>query len=516
MMIKNLSLQLNEAGKIKIGKKGGAVTSSTGTTFRAPKKLDHFQLTTTEKNSDGDYIVDVDLQNKIKASGAGLVNKDGCLVGLPIRLLYDDTELNFPTQYVSYVSGQLSCSGDGETSRKRIDDYKVEHPCPCPRVDQGYEGKDKCKPTGTLTVVIDEAGLFGQAHKFRTTSMNSIKGILGGIELIKTATGGRIAGLPLMLTLTQKQTVTPGGASTIYIVSVCYRGNLADLKAEALRIMADEKQYMIAMDGIENAARVKDGIGIAVGTDEEREFVEEFFPHAAVVEPVVEAVVDPVAVEPVKNEQAVSETVKTEQEPFNTDTTTATEKPAEDLPGILVPAGQYKKVYEAFKAEKDFYRAMALAKRMQKGNLLYWLANTYSDIEFEPNIKKPETLELIENVLRSTLQVKEENKLADPEPIIPATPPPVQTYTEDDGTEYVRSWDDSGPITKDQLRRLVQLKVALEKQGVLKPDKWPQHVQFFTDAAGKEISTAVNLTTVQGDTFIRMLESNLKTEEIAV
>jgi hypothetical protein len=101
------------------------------------------------------------------------------------------------------------------------------------------------------------------------------------------------------------------------------------------------------------------------------------------------------------------------------------------------------------------------------------------------------------------------------EPKTTTTAPPVQGVIGDDGQKYIRSWDNSGPITKDQLRRLVQLKTTLEKQGVLRPDKWTEHVQFFVDQAGEKISTAVKLTTEQGDTFIRMLEANLIDESVA-
>jgi hypothetical protein len=505
-MIKNLSLQLNEAGKIKIGVKGKEVTSKQGKSFRPPERLDHFQITTTEKDENGDYIVDVALQNRIIESGTGIVNADGHLIGLPIRLLYDDTELNFPTQYVSYVSGQRSCSGDGEVSRKRIDDYQVDHPCPCPRVEQGYEGKDKCKPTGTLAVVLDDAGLFGQAHKFRTTSMNSIKGILGGMELIKTATNGRIAGLPLMLALTQKQTVTPGGPSTIYVVSVCYRGNLADLKTEALRIMMDEKQFLLAMNNIAQAATKQDVcVNIVNGSDDEKDFVEEFFPDA--VEPV--AGTDDKKTEPEPETNVDQSGAETTEESKETETV--------DIPS-LKPVGSYGKIYESFINELDIDKAMALANRLQKGNLFYHLETNHPDVNINPKMLKPELLELVHDCLKQALPVEQEAETQPTEQIEENaeqldTGDQTDINTSDQSDQPASAWDDSGPIVKDQLRRLVQLKTQLEKQGVLRPDKWSEHVQFFTDANGEKITTAVKLTKNQGDTFIKMLESAIKEED---
>jgi len=285
MGIKNLPVQLNSAGLIKIGVKGEMVTSSGGVDFRKPQKLDHFLITTTERDENGDFIVDTELQNKILKGGTGRVNAAGNLIGIPIRLLYNDTDDNFPTQYACYASGKLVCSGDGEKSKKRLDDFTKEHPCPCARIAPGYEGKDRCKPTGKLTCIIDEAGLFGQAHTFRTTSMNSVRGILGGLELLKTATKGRLAGLPLMLTMNAKQTQTPSGApTTVFVVSICYRGSMTELRQEVLTILAQEKQYLIGMDDINTTTLDPTTVGIQPGSEEEKEFVEEFFPDAVVID----------------------------------------------------------------------------------------------------------------------------------------------------------------------------------------------------------------------------------------
>lgn len=518
-MIKGLQKQLNPGGLIKIGKKGAMVKSANGVEFRPPKKLDHFQLVTTEKDANGDYIVDVDLQNKIKASGNGLVNKNGCLVGLPIRLLYNDLELNFPHRYVSYVSGKLSCHGDGETSYKRIDSFQVKHTCPCPRVESGYDGNDKCKPSGALTCIIDEAGLFGQTHTFRTTSLNTIKGIIGGIDLISMATGGRIAGLPLMLTMNAKQTTTPQGINTtVYVVSICYRGGMADLRDEALRIMSTEKQYLLTMDSMEAAAKESAAV-LVVNPDDERDYVEEFFPEAAVKE--INGEVETVDTQAPEAPETPEET-KTESGQVGTET--------EELQGLLRPVGQYKKIYDQFVAEKDLFRAVAIAKRLQKGNLLYWLANTYPDIDFEPNIKKPEALELITNVLESVLRPASSGhteqahvqleEAKEQEPFTPYTdhapePQPEPEQNQNSGSTDPRSWDDSGPIQKDQLRELVRLKEILQKQGTLKPDKWVDHVKYFLDANGQPIEKATLLTTVQGEHFIDMLEAHVKEEQAA-
>ena len=389
-MIKNITLQINSAGKIKIGKKGKEVTSSAGKAFRMPEKLDHFQIVTTEKNEDGDYIVDTTLENRIKEAGTGIVNDTGNLVGIPIRLLYNDTELNFNTKLASYVKGKLSCVGDGETATKRIDDFTKTHKCPCSRIEFDYTGNDKCKYNGNLTCIVDEAGLFGQAHNFRTTSINSVKGILGGLELIRTATGGRIAGLPLMLTLNARSTQTPQGQNTtIYIVSVCYRGSLSDLRKEVMQVMSEEHQYLIGMDSLETEAyKMLESSPIVSSDDEQKEISEEFYPESLPL-PVADVETD------VKHEAITTETPNPYIEP-------PAGNEESDTPGEL-PVGPYKAVYEKLLIETDYEKAISLVKRLTKGNLVYFLTRKFSDvveIDIE-DVKKPELIKICETALAS-------------------------------------------------------------------------------------------------------------------
>lgn len=267
-MIKNLPLQLNEAGKIKIGIKGETITSGKGNEFRPPQKLDHFILTTTEKNDAGDYVLDTDLIDRIKKNGTGLINNDGNLVGIPIRLLYENVEQNFPTRYACYAGRKLSCYGDGEKAFRRIDDYKKGYPCPCNRLDPDYDGDQKCKANGRLICMIDEAGLFGQVHIFRTTSINSVKGIWGGMELIKVATKGRLAGVSLMLTLNAKHT----DHGIAYVVSVCFNGTMEALRDSVHALAAKERVYLLDVPGT--------GSVVEPGTEDEHDFVDEFYPDA--------------------------------------------------------------------------------------------------------------------------------------------------------------------------------------------------------------------------------------------
>jgi hypothetical protein len=417
--IKNLASQLNEAGKIKIGMKGEATTSAKGNDFKLPKKLDHIILTTTEKDSNENYMMDLDLMERLKKDPL-LTNADKNLVRVPIRLLYDSLDLNFPTRYQSYNGGRLSCYGDGEVSYKRIKaNFTEPTKCPCSRLDPGYKGNDKCKPTGTLTCVIDGSELFGQAHTFRTTSMNSVKGIIGGIKLIKMATSNRLAGLPLLLTLNQKNTVTPDGHPTIvYVMSVCYRGSMDAMRGEVIKMLTEEKQYLIGMDQIEKDARENGAgsIGIEPDSAEEQEFVEEFFPDARGTK-VSERIVKPSAKEDVIDvehtvvHEEVQEEIQTgDQDGDQVGTGTQEEIQEKDLqeeeplesdenyPGEF-PVGPYLKIYQGLLVETDLIKAKAFLKRLTRDNIVYWLFVEHNEVGFNETSKKPALLGIGNKVL---------------------------------------------------------------------------------------------------------------------
>ena len=282
-MIKGLVRRLNEAGKIKIGKKSeNELPTKAGGTFRPPERLDHFIVTTTEKDANGDLVVDKALMKALSEDQDTVKNEKGEIVGIPIRLIYDDTELNFPTRLAAYEKGILTCYGDGESAYSRLSEFKNSKQCPCSRLDSG-----ECKYNGKLTCVIDAAGMFGQVHVFRTTSFNSVHGIIGGIELVKTATGGKIAGLPLMLMLNNKSTTIPktGQPTTIQVVSVCYRGTMSSLQKKCLQMASENAQFLIGMQEIERDARNM-GVGDVVSDEEDRDFQEEFYPESIVNDPV--------------------------------------------------------------------------------------------------------------------------------------------------------------------------------------------------------------------------------------
>jgi hypothetical protein len=287
-MIKNFQPQLAERGKIKIGERGEQKQSSQGKTFAQPRKLDHFVITTLQRDSAGRLQPDTALMSKLA--------KNGKLTEIPVRLLYDDIDLNFLTRYACYRGARCWCSGDGESAQRLNGTQYQSVPCPCERLDPLYAGQDKCKVMGTLQLIIEGTDRIGGVWKFRTTSWNSTNAILSSLLLIRSITGGPLAGIPLWLVLTPKTVTVPGSGQTMLIqmVSLEYRGSQQQLAELGLAIARQRIEHKVRMEEIENQARRMLAPPQAEPLAEQVDTAAEFFPAAASPEEVT-AVADLVA-----------------------------------------------------------------------------------------------------------------------------------------------------------------------------------------------------------------------------
>jgi hypothetical protein len=182
MAIKGLTPQLAERGKIKIGGLGEERKSQKGGTYMLPVKYDCFHVTTMQRDAAGRFIDD-------KALMAKIMEKQGVskLLEIPVRLLYDDIDLNCQTRYSAYAGNRCWCSGDGEFAERFgegqvevHDGDKISHrkakeneygqvACPCDHLEQGWTGPNKCKPLSTLQVLLEGVDRVGGVWKFRST-----------------------------------------------------------------------------------------------------------------------------------------------------------------------------------------------------------------------------------------------------------------------------------------------------------------------------------------------------------
>jgi len=264
---------LAERGKIKIGEKGEVRKSRDGKEFMLPKKLDHFVITTLHRDAAGRLMVDRELMGRFAKDGEKITE-------LPIRLLYDDIDLNFQTRYACYSGNRCICSGDGEAAKQLQNGGYVEVPCPCERQEPTYQGKDICKINGTLSILLQGVDRIGGVWKFRTTSYNTVQNILSSLALIKTITGGVLAGIPLKMVLSPKTITVPttGQNMVVYVVSVEFEGSEEQLAEIGYETAKRRSEHMIRMADIEAQARQL--LAHQVETPEEqKEIQEEFYPE---------------------------------------------------------------------------------------------------------------------------------------------------------------------------------------------------------------------------------------------
>jgi hypothetical protein len=279
MAIKNLVPRLAERGKIKIGEKGEVKTSQQGKQFAQPKKLDHFVVTTMQRDAAGRMLPDLELMRKLSPQG-------GKLKELPVMLLYNDPDVNFQTRYSCYIGNRLWCCGDGEGAQRLQQDgkYQPVH-CPCLRLEANYTGKDKCKPNGTLQVLLQGVDRIGGVWKFRTTSWNSVNSIMSSLKLIQAITGGVLAGIPLKLVLSPKTVTVPGTGQNmvVYVVSLEFPGTEQELAKIGYDIAKRRAEHKAKMDQIEAEAR-KALEHLEETPEEMREVQEEFYPEGVTIE----------------------------------------------------------------------------------------------------------------------------------------------------------------------------------------------------------------------------------------
>jgi len=281
-MIKGLIPTLPERGKIKIGIKGRMITSQHGAQFQPPQKLDHFLITTLARGGDDNFLRDEEMHERLGDKPTEI----------PIRLLYDSPELNFPTRYAAYKGRTLWCSGDGEKAQRLKQDASghFELDCPCHLSDPTYTPKrgepPRCKMNGALSVIIDGASGLGGVWKLRTTSYNSITGLLSSMAFLRSITGGILANIPLRLRVQPKQAANPSDGSSvlIYIVTLDFDGDMAALQQLGHQIALDRATTKWSIITIEQEARRQLALAAPANAplpgDDAEDVVSEFYPES--------------------------------------------------------------------------------------------------------------------------------------------------------------------------------------------------------------------------------------------
>lgn len=265
-MIKGLAITPPVIGRISIGR----VVERNGK--RLPEKDDSFTITSQVQSRDGWLLHP--LHNQYADA------TESKLRAIPVRLLFNDTDLNLRAEYSAFdrSTGRPICVGDGQIAKRSEQDGVNEVNCLGPQ-HCPFGQQVGCKLYGRLNVQIegqdDELGSF----IFRTTGYNSVRTLAARLRYFEAVSGGNTKHLPLMLKLRAKSTTQSHRAPVFYVdLTLRQDDTLAEAvcfaRAEALRHA--EAGVETAM--LEAAAKLALANGVFEDSEEEAPvIVEEFF-----------------------------------------------------------------------------------------------------------------------------------------------------------------------------------------------------------------------------------------------
>lgn len=269
-MIKGLAITPPILGRIGIGR----TVEKNGK--RLPEKDDQFTITTQIQNREGWIAHPLDSELRAQTD-------NGKLRTLPVRLLFDDPDLNLRAEYTLFdrLTGRPVCAGNGETCRRHTANGVENLPCPSPNHCE-FGNAGKCKAYGRLNVAMGEDDSLG-SFIFRTTGFNSIRTLTARLNYYQAVSGSLLACMPLELRLRGKST-TQSHRAPIYYVDLCVREGLtleqAIEQARTLNLQRVAGGYH--QDALDQAAR--QGFHNAEFEEDEDEtpaILEEFYPDVS-------------------------------------------------------------------------------------------------------------------------------------------------------------------------------------------------------------------------------------------
>ncbi|QOU04435.1 hydrolase or metal-binding protein [Pseudomonas fluorescens] len=265
-MLKGLAITPPILGRISIGK----MVEKNGK--RLPEKDDQFTLTSQVQSRDGWLLhpLNEELRN----------GQDGKLRSIPIRLLFNEPDLNFRADYSLFDrnTGRPLCVGNGETCKRLTKDGIQSLPCPSPDGCSLAQG-NACKPYGRLNVVIGDDDPLG-SFVFRTTGYNSIRTLAARLHYLQAVSGNRLACLPLQLRLRGKSTRQSYG-TPIFYVDITVRTGLSIEDALLAAKLLEKTRQASGFDqsALDQVARHGFNNGAFEDSEEDtRAIVEELFP----------------------------------------------------------------------------------------------------------------------------------------------------------------------------------------------------------------------------------------------
>ena len=264
-MLKGLAITPPVLGRISIGK----VIEKNGK--RLPEKDDQFTITSQVQGKDGWLLHP--LNEELRKS------QEDKLRSLPVRLLFNDPDLNFRADYTLFdrQTGRPLCVGNGETCKRVTQEGMQSLPCPSPDACPLAKG-GACKPYGRLNILIGDDDPLG-SFVFRTTGFNSIRTLAARLHYFQAISGNRLACLPLELRLRGKSTRQSHGTPIFYVDLTLRSGmDMAEALLTAHELDAQRQTTGFDQSALDEAARRGFGNGAFEDSEEDRSAViEEFF-----------------------------------------------------------------------------------------------------------------------------------------------------------------------------------------------------------------------------------------------
>ena len=165
-----------------------------------PVKDDHFTLTTLVQDKQTRAWTPHPLQQKLLGE-----NGAAKLRSIPVRIAYNDQNLTLHNSFCAWdpLKGRVLCSGNGSTARRVTPDGVKNMDCPRPEAC-AYGREARCKNMSRAYFQVegqeDELGVF----ILRTTGHNSLNYLGSRLGQLSGLTGGRLAGMPMMLVMETK------------------------------------------------------------------------------------------------------------------------------------------------------------------------------------------------------------------------------------------------------------------------------------------------------------------------
>lgn len=270
-VVKGMTITPPVIGRISMGHT--ELRGKPGEEKALPVKDDHFTITTLlqqenrrwEKHPIHEQLVQGQAQN----------NAGSKLRAIPVRVAFNSLGLSLNNSFSCFdtKTGRVVCAGDGEKAKRATEDGVKQIDCPKPEACE-YGVRNRCKSFTRFYTQID-----GQEDPLgyfclRSTSYNSLNYLGSRLAQLHGLSGGKIAGMPLMLVLSAK-TTTQSRRTPVYFADLQLRPGMGliealkaahDYQAGLEQAVAGNSGDLFSQAGMEEA--LKEGLANGAFSDE--------------------------------------------------------------------------------------------------------------------------------------------------------------------------------------------------------------------------------------------------------